>query len=95
MSPNAIALQHITGQRQLKQKMNPATSAKEVVLPPDSGCGISTSLTHRLLISVSSKPDDLRNMLLQQFLAFDPLEDCPIEPAQVPLTDEHMLTQKS
>jgi hypothetical protein len=33
-------------------------------------------------------------MSLQQFLAFDLLEDCPIEPAQVPLTDERMLTQK-
>jgi hypothetical protein len=73
--------------------MNPAASAK-VVLPPNSGHSISTLLTHGLLILVSSKPEDLRNMSLQQFLAFDPLEDCPIEPAQVPLTDEHMLTQK-
>jgi hypothetical protein len=77
----------------LKQKTNPAASAK-VVLPPNSGNSVSTSLTHGLPISVSSKPEDLRNMSLQQFLAFDPLEDCPIEPAQVPLTDERMLTQK-
>jgi|Transcript_27054 hypothetical protein len=33
-------------------------------------------------------------MSLQQFLAFVPLEDCPTEPAQVPLTGEHLLSQK-
>jgi hypothetical protein len=39
-------------------------------------------------------PDDLKNMSLEQFLAFVPLEDCPVQLAEVPLTDEHQLTQK-
>jgi hypothetical protein len=92
MSPNAIASQCLTRQSQSKRKTNPATST-EVVLPPNSG-RVSTSPTHHLPISVNSKPEDLKNMSLQQFLAFVPLEDCPTEPAQVPLTGEHLLSQK-
>jgi hypothetical protein len=75
MSPNAIALQRLTHQSQSKRKTNPAAST-EVVLPPNSG-RVSTSPTHHLPISVNSKPEDLKNMSLQQFLAFVPLEDCP------------------
>jgi hypothetical protein len=75
MSPNAIASQRLTRQSQSKRKTNPAASTK-VVLPPNSG-RVSTSPTHHLPISVNSKPEDLKNMSLQQFLAFVPLEDCP------------------
>jgi hypothetical protein len=92
MSPNAIALQRLTRQSQSKWKTNPAAST-EVVLPPNSG-HVSTSPTHHLPISVNSKPEDLKYMSLQQFLAFVPLEDCPTEPAEVPLTGEHLLSQK-
>jgi hypothetical protein len=89
MSPK----QRMTHLSQSKQKMNPAASAG-VVLPLNSG-RVSTSRTPHLPISVNSMPDDLKNMSLEQFLAFVPLEDCPVQPAEVPLTDEHQLTQKS
>jgi hypothetical protein len=88
MSPK----QCMTHLSQSKQKMNPAASAG-VVLPLNSG-RVSTSPTPHLPISVNSMPDDLKNMSLEQFLAFVPLEDCPVQLAEVPLTDEHQLTQK-